>query len=278
MRYAICGHTIDVDDDERLVFPRAGIRVADLVRYYVAVWPWLERYLRDRPLIYETFFTTWKSPNTFEQDPPAETPRWVKRVRIQGRERDVSYVIADSPATLVYLIKRRMLTLHVWMSTRRHIEQPDFALFDLDVKGDVTARTIAKTALAVRAELRARSMDNALVKTSGRGGLHIFVPLVPRVDYRGVRAFVESIVTAVGIPGGITVDTRQVGRGMSIVPPFSVRACEGAPVSMPVAWDDVEQWSASKKRELPSWSLTEALQTLRKHGDPWQWTPVALHA
>ncbi len=292
MRYSVCGHTIDVDDDERLVFPREGLRAKDLLRYYVAVWPWIDPYLRDRPVVYETFFTTISSPNTFEQDPPPETPRWVKRVRIAGRERDVTYVIADSPAALVYLVKLRMVTLHVWMSTRRHIEQPDFALFDLDPVGDVAPNLLASAALHVRDALQEGGVSSALVKLSGRGGLHVVVPIVPEFDYTAVRAFVETVahnvaqrfpkcftserVVAERPKGTVYIDARQVGRGMTVVPPFSLRACDGAPVSMPVSWRDVERWTRSRAKELPSFSISRALEVLADDGDPWDWQPVRL--
>lgn len=292
MRYALCGHTIDVDDDDRLVFPRDGIRVNDLVRYYVAVWPWIEPHLRDRPIVYETFFTTISSPNTFEQDPPAQTPRWVKRVEIAGRERDVTYVIADSPAALVYLIRLRMVTVHVWMSTRKQIEKPDFALFDLDPVGDVAPQILATVALHVRDTLEDAGVTSVLVKLSGRGGLHVIVPLVPELDYAGVRMFVETIAASVAErdakrvtlernvsarpKGRIYIDARQVGRGMTVVPPFSVRACEGAPVSMPVAWHDVERWARSRAKELPAVPMTQVTELLRDAGDPWDWKPICL--
>ncbi len=292
MRYGLCGHTIDVEDDERLVFPHDGLRVKDVLQYYVAVWPWIEPYLRDRPIVYETFFTTISSPNTFEQDPPPRTPRWVKRAHIAGRERVVTYVIADSPATLVYLVKLRMITLHMWMSTRRRIEQPDFALFDLDPVGDVQPKTLAAAALQVRDTLKDAGVTSGLVKLSGRGGLHVVVPLVPELDYAGVRAFVETISRAaakrdpsrftleravVERPNGtIYIDARQVGRGMTIVPPFSIRACDGAPVSMPVRWDEVERWSRSRAKALPLISMADALDVLGECGDPWEWKPVRL--
>ncbi len=294
MRYALCGHSVDIDDDERLVFSRDDIRVKDIVRYYVAVWPWIEPYLRDRPIVYETFFTTISSPNTFEQDPPPDTPRWVKRAHIAGRERDVTYVIADSPATLVYLVKLRMVTLHVWMSTRKHIEQPDFALFDLDPVGEVAPKVLASSALHLRETLEDAGIASALVKLSGRGGLHVIVPLVPELDYAGVRSFVDTIARAAAerYPkhftlereiekrprGNVYIDARQVGRGMTIVPPFSLRACEGAPVSMPVAWHDVERWLRSRARALPSVPMSEAIDRLAQRGDPWEWKPVRLSA
>ncbi len=292
MRYEICGHAIDIEDDERLVFARDDLRVRDVVRYYVAVWPWLEPYLRDRPIVYETFFTTISSPNTFEQDPPRGTPRWVKRTRIAGRERDVTYAIADSPATLVYLVKLRMVTLHVWMSTRRHIERPDFALFDLDPVGEVAPKIVAAAALRLRETLHDAGISNALVKLSGRGGLHVIVPLVPELDYAGVHVFVETVANAASQRdpryftlervvaqrprGTIYIDARQVGRGMTIVPPLSVRACDGAPVSMPVSWRDVERWSRSRAKRFPSVSMSEALEILGTSGDPWKWKPVRL--
>ena len=118
-----------------MLWPRDRLSVMDLTQYYVAVSPWLLPYLKRRPIVYETYPGTIDGPNTFEQDPPADAPRWVKRTRISGRERLVTYVLCENAATLVYLVSLHAVTLHVWESTTAAIEKPDFLLFDLDPVG-----------------------------------------------------------------------------------------------------------------------------------------------
>src|SRR5689334_15587715 len=113
------GRRIEIGRPEKWVWFDSRYTILDLAKYYVAVSPWLMPYLEDRPIVYEIYPGTINGPNSFEQDPPASAPRWIKRTRIRGHERTVTYVVVDSPATLVYLVSLFMVTVHVWESTTR---------------------------------------------------------------------------------------------------------------------------------------------------------------
>lgn len=171
-------------------------------------------------------------------------------IQIDRPEKWVWYGDGDSAASLVYLVSLFMVTVHVWQSTTRDPERPDFLLVDLDPPDDCTIGQLARTALRVREFFSELHVDNALVKSSGARGLHIVVPVAPEHDYKTVRALSAVLArrlahqypgqfTAERDPrkrprGSVYVDWGQVGRGMTIVPPFAPRACEGAPVSMPL--------------------------------------------
>ena len=187
-----------------------------------------------------------------------------------------------------------MVAVHVWQSTTAAIERPDFLLLDLDPAEDCTLAQLARAALRVREFLKELGIGDPLVKSSGARGLHVVTFIHPELDYKAVREIAHALgkELAQNEPGLFTIereprkrkrgtvyiDWGQVGRGMTIVPPFSVRACDGAPVSMPVAWDDVERWSCSRARTLPSFSIDSALEQLRSSGDPWDWKPAKLGA
>lgn len=285
------GRRIEIERPEKWVWFDSRYALLDLAKYYVAVSPWLLPYLEDRPIVYEIYPGTINGPNSFEQDPPANAPRWIKRTRIRGHERTVTYVVVDSPATLVYLVSLFMVTVHVWESTTRAIECPDFLLLDLDPVGDCALARLARVALDVRALLKEIGIDGPLVKTSGARGLHVVVPIEPEHDYKSVRAFTEEVARALASrhpdritaerdvrkrpEGFIYIDWRQMGRGMTIVPPYTSRACPGAPVSMPLEWDAVERYarSRSKRRaldEFKRFNIRTVLDILKAQGDPWQ--------
>lgn len=291
MLIEIDGRCIEIERPEKWVWYDAGFTIMDLAKYYVAVSPWLLPYLDRRPVVYEIYPGTINGPNSFEQDPPASAPRWLKRTKIRGHERLVTYAIVDSPATLVYLVSLFMVTLHVWESTTLEIECPDFLLLDLDPVGDCTLGRLARAALDARELLQEIGIHAALVKTSGARGLHVMVPLVPENDFKVVRALTQEIARELAarhpdritaereIPkrpqGTVYVDWGQMGRGMTIVPPFSARACDGAPVSMPISWDDVERYARSRSKRPPleefrRYNIATAVEMLRKSGDPWE--------
>lgn len=284
------GRCIEIARPDKWVWYDAGYTILDLVKYYVAVSPWLLPYLERRPIVYEAYPGTINGPNTFEQDPPPGTPRWVKRTRVRGHERIVTYVVADSAATLAYLVSLFMVTVHVWQSTTRAIERPDFLLVDLDPSEECTLAQLASAALLVRDYLGERGIGETLVKSSGARGLHVFAFIEPEYEYKVVRALSESIARDLARrhPGRFTierdprkrphssvyVDWGQVGRGMSIVPPFSARACDGAPISMPLQWNEIEDCTRSRSRRAPieyfkRYNIGNAVDLLKAGGDPW---------
>ncbi len=290
MRLEIEGHCIELERPEKWVWYDAQLTILDLAKYYVAVSPWLLPYLQRRPLVYERYPGTINGPNTFEQDPPAQTPRWVKRTKIRGHERVVTYVVADSAATLVYLVSLFMVTVHVWQSTILDVERPDFLLVDLDPSEGSTLAHLARAALRVRDMLAEMGLADTLVKTSGARGLHIMVFCEPEYDYKTMRAVSHALAQQLArrhpdlftierdprrrAHGSVYVDWGQVGRGMSIAPPFSPRACEGAPVSMPLEWREIERCALSRSKRPPiayfrRYNVRNAVDILKHTGDPW---------
>lgn len=284
------GHRIEFDRPEKWVWYDAGYTIMDLAKYYVAVSPWLLPYLESRPIVYEAYPGTINGPNTFEQDPPPGTPRWVRTTRVRGHERVVTYVIADTAAALVYLVSLFMVTVHVWQSTTRQIERPDFLLIDLDPSDGCTLAQLARAALRVRSMLNDCGAASPLVKSSGARGLHVILFCEPQYEYKDVRALSHGLAQQLvrrypeqftiereprrRPPGSVYVDWGQVGRGMSIVPPFAPRACEGAPVSMPLRWSEIERCARSRSKRPPieyfkRYSIGSAVDLLRRGGDPW---------
>jgi bifunctional non-homologous end joining protein LigD len=284
------GRRVEIRRPEKWVWYEQRYTIMDLVRYYVAVSPWLLTHVERRPIVYETYPGTVNGPNSFEQDPPPGTPRWVKRVKIRGHERIVTYVIVDSAATLVYLASLFMVTLHVWESTTSAIEKPDFLLLDLDPGNDCTIGRLGRAAILVRNFLQEIGLDEPLVKTSGARGLHVVVPIQPEYEYRAVRTLTSRIAQALARrypeeitaerspqrrpPASVYVDWGQMGRGMTIVCPYSPRACRGAPVSMPITWEEVERYAVTRSKkslvdEFAGYNISNVVEILKKTGDLW---------
>ncbi len=291
MLVEVDGHRIDFARPEKWVWYDVRRTMLDLAKYYVAVYPWMQPYLEHRPVVYEIYKGTVNGPSSFEQDPPPGTPRWIKTARIRGRERLVTYVVVDSAATLVHLVSTFMVTLHVWQSKTGDVERPDFLLMDLDPTEGCTLAQLARAAVRTRDVLQAHGIRYPLVKSSGARGLHVLSFVEPEYDYAALRELARELAgllarehpeqfTAERDPhrrpnGVVYVDWGQVGRGMTIVPPYSPRACAGAPVSMPLQWSEVERLTRSRSRRPPieyfsRYSIANVVELLKKDGDPWQ--------
>jgi bifunctional non-homologous end joining protein LigD len=199
-------------------------------------------------------------------------------------------VVVESAATLVYLVSLFMVTIHVWQSTTEDIERPDFLLFDLDPVGSCTLARLARCAVRVRQFLCELRMGEALVKTSGARGLHVWLFIEREQPYTAVRELMHRLCGELArrFPqdftmerepkkrpdGTVYLDWGQVGRGMSIVPPYSARACDAAPVSMPLRWNEVERLSLSRSKKTPlehfrRYNITSAVEMLKREGDRW---------
>jgi bifunctional non-homologous end joining protein LigD len=300
----IGGRSVKLTNQDKVLFPNDGYTKGDLVRYYRAVAPVLLPYLRDNPLTMERFPDGIAvARGIWEKQMPRYTPEWVKRVTISpstGEPRDVTYVVVDDEASLVWVANLAAITLHIWYSHVPTIDVPDVILFDLDPGERCPLARLAKVALAFREELENVGI-RAYVKTTGGMGLHVIVPLEPHYDYevaKGVSELVARRIHAV-LPKDTTLertiarrpddvvylDWVQVGKGKTYVAPFTVRARDTAPVSMPLPWREVE--AMRRKRapettaEMRRWTIANVPKLVAKNGDPWRregWKPQSLES
>jgi bifunctional non-homologous end joining protein LigD len=190
----------------------------------------------------------------FQKDAPTSTPAWVRTqsIRAETPPKNIEYIVIDDVQTLRYVVNLGTIPIHLWASRVAALERPDWMVLDLDPKGAPFTDVVA-IALAVRRVLERLEVPG-YVKTSGKTGLHVLVPLGARHGYEEVRGLAEIIATLVvdeeprratvarplhARGGKVYVDWGQNGRGQTIVAPFSVRPLPGAPVSCPLTWDEV---------------------------------------
>jgi bifunctional non-homologous end joining protein LigD len=293
------GHALQVSNLDKVLWPRDGFTKGDLIAYYRAVAPYAIPHLTGRPLTLERYPNGIDGEGWWEKQMPRGLPEWVTTVAVDASSRrdHIDFMVCNDEATLAYVANLASIVLHVWYSRTPTLDVPDFILIDLDPWEGCTLATLAKVALAVRDELRAVGVE-PLVKTTGGSGLHAVVPLEPRYDWETAKGFSELIarrihgvlpnettlerMTAKRPAGTVYLDYVQVGKGKTYVAPFSVRPRDGAPVSMPIAWSEVEAMRRKRAKEtmaeMKRWSIANVPALLEKNGDPWTegWTPHRL--
>ncbi|MBV9103919.1 MAG: hypothetical protein JO060_10020 [Candidatus Eremiobacteraeota bacterium] len=162
--------------------------------------------------------------------------------------------MCDDEPTLVFVANLASIVLHVWTSREPELDHPDVMLFDLDAGERCSVARLGRVAVCFYEVLDEIGL-RPLVKSTGGAGLHVMVPLEPRYSYDTIKAFAELIARRVHVtmPGDTTLqratakrpddlvylDYVQVGRGKTLVAPYSVRARTAAPVSMPLGWEEV---------------------------------------
>jgi bifunctional non-homologous end joining protein LigD len=291
--------SLTVSNLDKVLWPRDGYTKGDLIAYYRAVAPFAVPHLRGRPLTLERYPNGIDAAGWWEKQMPRGLPAWVDTVKTDASSRrDVlEFIVCDNEATLAYVANLAAIVLHVWYSRTPTLDVPDFILIDLDPWEGCTLATLARVALAVRDELTAIGV-RPLVKTTGGSGLHVVVPLEPHYDWDLAKGFSELIarrihgvlpghttlerMTAKRPAGTVYLDYVQVGKGKTYVAPFSVRPRDAAPVSMPIAWSEVEAMRRKRAKEtepeMTRWTIANVPALLAKHGDPWAegWTPHRL--
>ena len=248
------GRRVTLTHPDRVLWPEAGITKAHLVHYYVQAAPLLMAHLAHRPLVLTRYPEGVQGPSFYQKQCPQGAPEWVTTVPIAHGRRTVHYVVADSPATLAWLGNLAAIELHPWLSCARQPDHPDWAVIDLDPDPPSGFEEAREVAFAAR-ELLSRLGLEGTPKLSGATGIHIYLRLPPGTyTYRQTSRFVALLaaVLARAMPrrvtdqrqvqrrgGRVYVDPYQNLRGKTLAGPYSPRPGPGAPVAVPVTWDQL---------------------------------------
>ncbi len=239
---------------DKVLFPEDGITKRDVFAYFRLVAPLLLEHLADRPLSLQRWPDGIHAPSFFQKDAPDVLPPYVRTEPIAGEEgkRVTRFIIADNEETILWLANLTAFTLHPWGSRMGTLDHPDFMIVDLDPKDAPFARVVS-VASRLREVLIAIGL-RGYPKATGSSGLHVYVPLAPIYTYEQVRSFAELLghVVVAQLPeeatlemkvsdrgGKVFIDYLRNQRGQTAAGPYVVRALPGAPVSAPLAWDEV---------------------------------------
>lgn len=244
-----------VTNPGKVYWPDEGYTKADLIAYYRAVAPLLLPHLRDRPLSLHRHPDGIAGQSFFQKDVSKQPPPpWITTAPItstvDGKVR--KQVLCQDEATLVYLANLGCIEVNPWTSRVGSLDRPDYLVIDLDPHEAPFSLAVA-AAREVR-KLLQRHCAECFCKTSGKRGLHVYVPLAARYDFDQARQFAEIIarlleqkfpdtVSLVRDPklrkGKLYVDYLQNRQGQTTAAAYSVRPVTGATVSTPLRWSEL---------------------------------------
>ena len=266
---------------EKVFFPDEDITKGDLLEYYGSVADLLLPYLRDRPITLVRYPDGIKGKHFFQKQAPVHTPDWMRTASLPSRSggggKDIRYLMVDDRDGLLWMINSGCIDVHHPYARAQDFESPDFVLFDLDPSPGFTLAQTGRVALLVRSALEVLGL-RAVVKTSSGEGMHLAVPLRPGHTYAQARALVQLVAQALerahpdlvttewdkSRRHGVLIDSNQVGFGRTMAAAYSVRPRPGAPVSMPLTWDEVESGAFARARP----TMRAALRRIERLGDP----------
>lgn len=279
---AVDGHEIELSNLGKVLFPKSGLTKGDLVEYYRDIANVALPHYRDRPLTMQRFPDGLAEEGFFQKQVPDHFPDWIDRVELDKQDGTVTYAIANSAATLVYLANQGCITPHLSLARWDKPDNPDRLIFDLDPSDNDFAkvREAAKRLKSLLDELELTSF----VQTTGSRGLHVVVPLDRAADFDTTRDFARALAECLSArhPDALTVEYRKAKRedrvfldylrnayGQTAVAPYAVRAILGAPVATPLRWDEV----TAADLDARSYAMENIFRRLAQIDDPWSGMP-----
>ena len=272
-------YTVELSSLDKVLFPDAGVTKGDLVEHYRAVADRMVPHLKGRPVSMQRFPNGIQEEGFFQKAAPDYFPEWIERVTVRKEGGTVEHVVCDNAATLVYLANQNCITPHVWLSRADRPDHPDRLIFDLDPPRD-DFDAVRFAAHKLRELLGELGLDPFLLATGGRG-LHLLVPLDRSSDFDAVRLFARDVADLLAARhddrltteprknkrrGRLFLDTLRNAYAQTAVPPYAVRARPGAPVAMPIAWDEL----SDRGLRASSWNTRNVLPRLAPKNDPWK--------
>jgi bifunctional non-homologous end joining protein LigD len=271
---------VETSNEDKVLFPRDGITKGALIDYYERVADRILPHLRARPLVVQRFPDGIGAPGFYQKQVSGHLPDWITtaRVRLRGAGGTQELAVCDRKATLAWLANQACITLHPWLSRADRPNRPDLLVVDLDPPGDAfePARHAALWVRALFDDLGLPSFP----KLTGSRGVHVVVPLDRRADFDAVRAFARDAMALLAArhPDAVTLMQRKakrrgrlyldVGRNawaQTAVAPYAVRALPGAPVAVPLAWEELERKGIGAR----DYSVRNVFRRLAQHEDPW---------
>ena len=264
---------IRISHPDRPIYPELGIAKLDLARYYDAIGRWILPHVRGRPLTLVHCPAGVAGPCRFLKHAKAWGPTALRRVAIREKTKVGEYLVADSVAGVVALAQMGIVEIHTWNSLADDVDRPNRLVWDLDPGPDVGWRDVVAAARLVRDLLDTLSL-RAWVKTTGGRGLHVVAPIRPSLSWEECLAFSRDVAGALvrtspdrytmafskrGREDKILIDYLRNTRTNTSICAYSSRARAGAPVSMPVSWDDLTK--GPERFTLPT--VLERLRRMR---------------
>ena len=276
---------LELSNLDKVLFPEDGIVKAEVIAYYLKIAPTILNHIKGRAMTMIRFPDGIHGESFYQKNRPEWAPDWIEFETMGSIEKD--YIIASEPALLVWLANLAGLELHQLHSRRPDFDKPDYMVFDLDPPEGYTFGNLLPLAADLREHVESYGYTT-FVKTTGGKGIHICCPLSAKQNFSEVfeaaqdiaRPFVDKFPNDTTLhikkdarKGRILVDIYRIRSGQSIVSPYSLRGRIGAPVSMPLTWEEL-----GKVKKPVEFNITTPLKKFyRKAMRGKAWAPSQLN-
>jgi bifunctional non-homologous end joining protein LigD len=279
------GTRLGVTNLAKMFWPKLKLTKGDLLRYYATVAPLILPAVQDRPLVMKRFPHGIDGAAFYQQKKQQEQPPDGVRIEVLPEDLDpvagagAQRFVGGNMITLLYMTQLAAISQDPWFSRVQSPLEADYVALDLDPDDHAPFSRVLDVARWVRDELESLRV-NAVPKTSGSSGLHVYVPLPPGTSYESGQLFCQIIATVVAAKhpkvatvermvkrrprGTVYVDFLQNILGKTLATVYSARASDYAGVSTPLEWREIDEGVDPR-----DFTIVTAPSRFREVGDLW---------
>jgi bifunctional non-homologous end joining protein LigD len=271
---------VRLTNPDRVLYPEHGITKLQLAEFYEQIADWIFPYVVGRPLTLVRCPEGYTGECFFQKHLTGSLPDAIRGVTVPVKGKREEYVAVDDIAGIVALVQMGVLEIHPWPAREDQLERPDQIVFDLDPGDEVEWKAVVEGAREVRQRLDSIGLTSYL-RLSGGKGLHVVVPLARRNTWDELKQFAKSVadrmtrdapdryiatMSKAKRRGKVFVDYLRNQRGATAIASYSTRRRAGAPVAVPLAWDELTA------RTRPDMYTIENLpkRLAKLNTDPWE--------
>jgi bifunctional non-homologous end joining protein LigD len=244
-----------VSNRHKVFWPDEGYTKGDVIDYYEKMADYILPHLKDRPLSLKRNPNGIRDEGFFHKDAGEKVPPYVDtfKVRSGSNNKIIDYIVCNNKATLLYLANLGCIEMNPWNSTTKKPDHPSWLVIDIDPSPKNKFTEVVDVALMTHEVLEKAGLEG-YCKTSGSSGLHVYVPMKNKYDYKAIKDFAHIIASLVQeqLPETTTlerslskrgpriyIDYLQNRSGQTLASVYSIRPIPGASVSTPLEWKEV---------------------------------------
>ncbi|MFZ3382786.1 MAG: non-homologous end-joining DNA ligase [Candidatus Methanoperedens sp.] len=262
---------------EKVLYPGMGLKKSQVIKYYISIAPQMLGFLKNRVIVMNRYPDGIDLEGFYEKDAPMGMPPWVETFNhySETAQRDINYIICNNLDTLIWMANLAALEINTTLSTIDNYDTPDLVFFDIDPEPPCSFDDVIDIARTLKEKLDELGF-RSYVKTSGKKGLHVVLPVINNYNFNQTREFVHQFgkFMAKGSdivvsefrnsrdPGTIFIDYLQNTRGKTMIAPYSLRAHPEATVSTPLEWKELKKGLRPEEFNI--------FTVLQRKNDPWE--------
>ena len=261
----------------KIIFPKQKISKKQVIEYYIRIAPKILNILKNRTIVLNRFPNGINKEGFYEKNAPKGTPPWIKTKKIFSKttKQETNYIICNDLDTLIWIANLSAIEIHIPLSTIKTREKPDFIFFVIDPEPPASIKQAISVSLLLKDKLDKLGLKS-YIKTSGKKGLHVLIPVKPNQSFKLTKKFVHEIgkqlakenqivvseLSDTKKPGKVFVDYLQNSLGRTIASPYSLRPTPQATVSTPIGWNEIKK--GIKPSEFNIYTI------IKREENPWK--------